>query len=157
MCLGIFDIKLKRIKKGVFCMVNYYPPSNYYGFNNYSVYPNYQNPNIGNFVSRLVENEEIARASEVPLGSFGVFPKADFQEIYLKSWNKDGTTSLIKYCPTKEVNFNQENSVNNLIQKISEIEQKLDAILVQERIVVDAPIAPEVKTIKRKEVSLNDY
>lgn len=138
-------------------MVNYYPPNNYYGFNNYPVYPNYQNPNNGNFVSRLVENEEMARASEVPLGSFGIFPKADFQEIYLKSWNKDGTTSLIKYCPTKEVNFNQENNVNNLIQKISEIEQKLDAVLAQERIVIDTPTAPEVKTIKRKEVSLNDY
>lgn len=141
-------------------MVNYYPQpnNNYYGFNNYPTYPNYQNPANGNFISRIVENEEMARATEVSLGSFGVFLKADFQEIYLKSWNQDGTVNFIKYRPTKEVKINNENtSIEKLSQKIDEIEQKLDAVLVQERVVLNTPSATEVRPLKKKEVNLNDY
>jgi hypothetical protein len=46
-----------------------------------------------------VDSEEMVKATEVPIGSYGVFPKADLSEIYLKTWNNNGTTSIIKFTP----------------------------------------------------------
>lgn len=40
--------------------------------------------------------------TDVPFGSFSVFPKGDFEEIYLKTWNNNGTTQIITYKPVIE-------------------------------------------------------
>lgn len=40
--------------------------------------------------------------TDVPFGSFSVFPKGDFGEIYLKTWNNNGTTQIITYKPVIE-------------------------------------------------------
>lgn len=65
----------------------------------------------------------------------GVFPKADLSEIYIKSWNSNGTTSIITFKPiAPEENptsaTQQENNISNmLIQKISELENKIDMLI----------------------------
>ena len=48
---------------------------------------------------KIVDSEEMVRATEVPMGGYGVFPKADLSEIYLKIWNNNGTTGVVKYKP----------------------------------------------------------
>jgi hypothetical protein len=50
---------------------------------------------------KLVDGEEMVKATEVPIGSYGIFPKADFSEIYIKSWNNNGTTSIVKFAPAE--------------------------------------------------------
>jgi len=36
---------------------------------------------------KLVDSEDMARVTEVPIGGYGIFPKADLSEVYIKSWN----------------------------------------------------------------------
>ena len=84
---------------------------------------------------KLVDSLDVAKATEVPIGGYGVFPKADLSEIYIKSWNNNGTTSIITFKPiAPEENptsaMQQENSVSNvLIQKITELENKIDMLI----------------------------
>lgn len=34
----------------------------------------------------MVDSLDVAKATEVPIGGYGIFPKADLSEIYIKSW-----------------------------------------------------------------------
>lgn len=45
---------------------------------------------------KIVDSEDILKVTEIPMGGFGVFPKADFNEIYLKYWKDNGTTNGYK-------------------------------------------------------------
>ena len=83
--------------------MSYYP----YGVQQYSpIYqPQYQmqqqstqQPSSG-LNCKIVDSLEVSKIQEVPFGSFGVFPKGDLSEIYIKSWNGDGTTKIITYKP----------------------------------------------------------
>lgn len=93
-----------------------YMPQSYYQ-NNFSNYPYYgqqygylqqQNQQIQQqpiqqsplqLNGKVVENSDIAKISEVPIGSYGIFPKADMTEIYVKNWNPDGSTNFRTYIP----------------------------------------------------------
>ena len=89
---------------------NYTPYSNNYNTfipqnqqsNIQSQQPIQQLPSIG-LNGKIVDSEEIARVQEIPLGSYGIFPKADMSSIYVKMWNNDGTTRLISYSPIIDV------------------------------------------------------
>ena len=85
--------------------MNYYQP---YGVQQYSpIYATsqYQQPqqqvnNQPNGLNgKVVDSYEVSKIQEVPFGSFGVYPKGDLSEIYIKSWNGDGTTKVIVYKP----------------------------------------------------------
>ena len=84
---------------------------------------------------KLVDSLDVAKATEVPIGGYGIFPKADLSEIYIKSWNSNGTTSIITFKPiAPEENptsaTQQEKSMSNvLIQKITELENKIDMLI----------------------------
>lgn len=93
---------------------------------------NYYNPYVNNpYVSqmptpalngKIVENLDMAKMSEVPMGGFGIFPKADLSEIYIKSWGADGRTNLITYKPlTGEV----ESDMEKIMKRLDTIEKKL--------------------------------
>lgn len=70
--------------------MNYYP-------NN--LYQNYSYPNTNNYIpqiqnnqytqpqlqGKVVESEDMVKVSEIPFGTYGVFPKADLNEIYVKT------------------------------------------------------------------------
>ena len=92
-------------------------------------------PQASTLNGKLVDSLDVAKATEVPIGGYGVFPKADLSEIYIKSWNNNGTTSIITFKPiAPEENptsaMQQENSVSNvLIQKITELENKIDMLI----------------------------
>lgn len=96
---------------------------------------------------KMVDGEDIVKVTDVPMGGYGVFPKADFSEVYIKSWNSNGTTSIITYKPIlKEIP--KENDTNTiLLDKMNQLEQKLDAILTPKTEIAANPVT----VIKRKE------
>lgn len=44
-----------------------------------------QSPMVSNLQGKVVDEIEIVKATDVPFGSFSLFPKDDFGEIYLKT------------------------------------------------------------------------
>ena len=92
-------------------------------------------PQASTLNGKLVDSLDVAKATEVPIGGYGIFPKADLSEIYIKSWNRNGTTSIITFKPIAPKEnptsaMQQENSVSNvLIQKITELENKIDMLI----------------------------
>lgn len=100
---------------------------------------------------KIVENEDVVRATEVPIGGYGVFPRADLSEIYFKSWNNNGTTNIITYkpvVPSQDVAPTQEENVNKILQKIENLEEKLNGLLAGNTASASVP---------KKEVKLNEY
>lgn len=115
--------------------MNYYP-------NN--LYQNYSYPNTNNYIpqiqnnqyaqpqsqlqGKVVESEDMVKVSEIPFGTYGVFPKADLNEIYIKTWNNNGTTKILTYKPI-ELEEKEEVDTNALLlARIESIESKLDKI-----------------------------
>lgn len=139
--------------------MNYYPTnfySNYpqtqqslYGYNQ-SQLPSYQTPpaqiqNVNNQIpGKIVDSQEVARVSDIPFGGYGIFPKADLSEVYIKMWNNNGTTSLVCFKPViegqvvreekEERKFNDETKSHEdcnklheqLLEKIAILEEKID-------------------------------
>lgn len=78
---------------------------------------------------KIVDSADIVKATEVPMGGYGIFPKADLSEIYIKSWNNNGTTSVITYRPEVAAvqEEKQEKDVFNEIKaQIERLENKID-------------------------------
>lgn len=125
--------------------MNYYP--NYYANN----YPSQYTPQTQNYMpqmtqiptpqpttlginGKIVDSPDVARATEVPIGGYGVFPKADLSEIYIKSWNNNGTTSVITYKPEpletvqqgENIQSNSQDLVAEILNKINSLETKID-------------------------------
>lgn len=134
--------------------MNYYP-NNFYGNYPYgNTYPQMSNITTNNFnqnlLGKVVDGEEVVKATEVPFGGYGVFPKADLTELYVKSWNNDGTTKIITYKPvvTEEEAKPDYNQI--LLEKVTEIENKLNNLI--------QPTPARATTIeKRKELNVNAY
>ena len=83
---------------------------------------------------KIVDSEDVIKATEVPIGGYGIFPKADLSEIYVKTWNNNGTTSVITFQPIATPQKTEINNINNsvlsqLFQKIEIVENKIDAVL----------------------------
>lgn len=139
-------------------MMNYYPgynPSNYYL--NYPYGNQYSSPNGGmqqypqppqppiqpqslqaNLNGKIVDSEDVVKATEVPIGGYGIFPKADLSEIYIKSWNNNGTTSIITFIPQPKEEMKEAvavapminpNFMNEVMEQIHRLEVKIDTVL----------------------------
>lgn len=83
---------------------------------------------------KIVDSKDVVKVTEVPLGSYGVFPKADFSEIYVKLWNNDGTTSLVEFKPvlqeqTEKIESEEHKLLTALMGKINDLEIKIDNIV----------------------------
>lgn len=96
---------------------------------------------------KMVDGEDIVKVTDVPMGGYGVFPKADFSEVYIKSWNSNGTTNIVTYKPTFKETPKEDDTNTVLLDKMNQLEQKLDAILMPK---TEAAANP-VTVIKRKE------
>ena len=105
-----------------------YYPNIFYQNYQYSGYPQMsqmpQSPMVSNLQGKVVDGIEIVKATDVPFGSFSVFPKGDFGEIYLKTWNNNGTTQIITYKPVIEEEIKKEEP-NLILEKINNIENQL--------------------------------
>lgn len=151
--------------------MNYYNPSYYMGgyppYSNQYPLPNQQPPQPSfqmnnqptpqpqSLNGKIVDSEDVVRATEVPIGGYGIFPKADLSEIYIKSWNNNGTTSVITFRPIipepPVVQKDNGELTNLLLQKIEILENKLDMFLVpQEQ-------HQPVQQVKKVEVSKNGF
>lgn len=107
---------------------------------------------LGVISGKVVDGKDIVKVTEVPFGSYAVFPRADMKEIYLKTWNANGTTDTITYQPivvpeevpqpvTGQSNAPESNDlINSLIDKISSLESKIDSL-----------ITPATKTVTEAE------
>ena len=138
--------------------MNYYPTnfySNYpqtqqslYGYNQAQI-PSYQTAqnqltiqNNNQIPGKIVDSQEVARVSDIPFGGYGVFPKADLSEVFVKVWNNNGTTSLLCFKPMVEGNIVQEqdkeerryhegssqNNYDKMQEKIEMLERKIDEL-----------------------------
>lgn len=149
--------------------MNYYNPSYYmnsYPYNNQYPLPSPQPPQPSfqmnnqpvpqpqNLNGKIVDSEDVVRATEVPIGGYGIFPKADLSEIYIKSWNNNGTTSVITFRPiVPEPSIAQRDNgelTNLLLQKMEMLENKLDIFLAQ-------PEQQPIQAVKKTEVSKNGF
>lgn len=115
--------------------MNYYPTNLYGNFG----YGGLNNPHYSqlqgapqqltqpSLQGKIVDGEAVVKATEIPFGGFGVFPKADFSEIYIKSWNNNGTTDIITFKPIEtEKTESEEYSFSKIILKLEAIENKLN-------------------------------
>jgi hypothetical protein len=157
--------------------MNYYPnynPSSYYTANypyimsnnlpyTQNVQSQITSPQTSLLNGKIVDSEDIVKVTDVPIGSYGIFPKADFSEIYIKSWNNNGTTNIITFKPdtTQNVslmsetsNIINDDSINLILERITQLENKIDNV-------IQAPAhqQEQVKLIEqsKKEVKANAY
>lgn len=114
--------------------MNYYNP-NFYQNYPYAAATPYQSqpaPAPQPLNGKLVDSEDIVRATEVPIGGYGVFPKADLSEIYIKSWNQNGTTNIVTFKPVIPPPIEEGNSNKEILERIKNLENKMDEILAKE-------------------------
>jgi len=80
---------------------------------------------------KIVESEDMARVADVPMGGYGIFPKADLSEVYIKMWNNNGTTSILTFQPVikQEPIKENENLTNILLERIKGLEEKIDKFI----------------------------
>lgn len=132
---------------------------NGYNFNSYQL-PNYQygqfnqmqpQPTISTSYlnGKIVDSLDVVKAMDVPIGGYGVYPKADLSEIYIKSWNPNGTTSIITYkIKEEEQNVNQASTVEEkIIARIDALENTIASLMTPQP-------APALK--KKEEIVIND-
>lgn len=101
---------------------------------------------------KIVDSEDVVKATEVPIGGYGIFPKADLSEIYIKSWNNNGTTSIITFKPiiqeVKEPQIIEDNSLK-IIERLNALDAKIDSLMMN-NVAATAQVA-------KKEVKGSDY
>lgn len=137
----------------------------YYSNNFYPNYSNYNNPyqnqapaqQAMGLQGKIVDSAEMVKVTEVPFGGFAVFPKGDMSEIYVKSWNSNGTTQIHTYrpVPIEETPEAKQADTNALIlQQIANLDSKLDAFINGK---VNNAVAAKENINEQKGVSANAY
>lgn len=127
--------------------MSYYPQ---YGVQQYSpIYqtPQYQIPQPQNtgLNGKVVDSYEVSKIQEIPFGSFGVYPKGDLSEVYIKSWNGDGTTKVVVYKPE----VIQESSKPDIyMEALEEIKESISNI--------ESKIKPVTSSRKRREEVIDE-
>lgn len=99
--------------------------SNYYS--NFNSNQPQQSQQIGYLLGKVVDGEEILKVTEVPIGGYGIFPKADFSEIYVKYWTNNGTTNIMKFAPiTKQEEDQPKITLQNIMDQLTELNGKIN-------------------------------
>ena len=138
--------------------MNYYPNNFYQNYSYGNMYqPQQAQPAVAALQGKVVDSVDMVRVNEVPFGGFGVFPKGDLSEIYVKSWNNNGTTQINTYKPvpveeTKEAK--EISSRDELLEKINALNEKLDALMNNTAKQASAPATPAAAA---KDVKVNAY
>lgn len=132
--------------------MSYYPNNFYQNYQPQQYYNQpYLQPQPQGLQGKVVENQDMVKIAEIPFNSYGLFPKADLKEIYVKTWNNNGTTKIITYKPIEMEEKNDIDTTTLLLEKITSIENKLDNFTGQ----VKTP-SPSVDP-KKKEAIINGY
>lgn len=135
--------------------MNYYTPNNFYSNSSYNgntqmqyppqmqmpQAPIYQMPQQSQAIpqvsqmpglnGKIVDSADMVKATEVPIGGYGIFPKADLSEIYIKSWNQNGTTSIVTFKPFTPPDSEQQQvtASSSILDRMNVIENKIDRIV----------------------------
>ena len=138
--------------------MNYYPNNYYqnYSYGNNMYQPQQSQPMVAALQGKIVDSVDMVRVNEVPFGGFGVFPKGDLSEIYVKSWNNNGTTQINTYRPVPIEDVKETKGVSvrdELLEKINVLNEKLDALMNTVPKQGDAPAQPAAA----KDVKINAY
>lgn len=125
---------------------NLYPNNPYYatsyqGYNNmygqqpYQMQQQYQPTQIQQtgLPGKIVESLDMAKNTEIPIGSTAIFPQADMNKIFVKSWGADGSIKIVTYSPEKEkeqpsIDATITSSLNDIYESITNLEKKIDKI-----------------------------
>lgn len=98
---------------------------------------NIQTTSIPSLNGKIVDGIDAVKIQDVPIGSFGIYPQADLNRVYVKQWTPQGSTQIIEYSPIidnkEEKVFNYEDAFNSLKESISNIEAKIDKIQAQKQ------------------------
>lgn len=138
--------------------MNYYPNNYYqnYSYGNNMYQPQQSQPIVATLQGKIVDSVDMVRVNEVPFGGFGVFPKGDLSEIYVKSWNNNGTTQINTYRPVPIEDVKETKGVSvrdELLEKINVLNEKLDALMNTVPKQGNAPAQPAAA----KDVKVNAY
>lgn len=94
---------------------------------------------------RLIDNIDSVTANDVPMQGLSVFPKNDLTEVYIKSWQPNGTIQTLRFLPYNNVDKTQtdkttstdaqpakwgpQNATDGIMDRLTDIENKIDRIL----------------------------
>ena len=138
--------------------MNYYPNNYYqnYSYGNNMYQPQQSQSMIAALQGKVVDSIDMVRVNEVPFGGFGVFPKGDLSEIYVKSWNNNGTTQINTYRPIPMEDTREAKEVSSrdeLLEKINALNEKLDVLMNSAPKQGNTPAQPAAA----KDVKVNAY
>ncbi len=98
----------------------------------YQQYPQQAPQQMQSLNGKFVDSIDVVKATEVPMGGSGIFPKADLSEIYIKSWNPDGTTRVLTFKPAverPEASTTSENGLSrDILDQLETLNKKLDKL-----------------------------
>ena len=121
-----------------------YYPNNFY--QNYSSTFQQSQPTYS-LNGKIVEDINMVKNTEVPFSGFGVFPKGDWNEIYVKSWNNNGTTKITIYKPITEEEIKKEDeaTLSALLSKIELLDKKIDGFFEKKTPTIESVSASNIK------------
>ncbi len=106
--------------------------------------PQYIPQTIMQINGRLIDNIESVSANDVPMTGISVFPKADMSEVYIKSWQPNGTIQTLRFLPYKPIeNVKADTLLSNdteppkwasmevtdgIMNRLDSIEERLDKL-----------------------------
>ena len=116
--------------------------------------PTQQLPQLG-LNGKIVDTIDMVKVTEVPIGGYGIFPKADLNEIYVKTWNPNGTTSITTFRPFIAPEPEQPKQqagpeITTVLEKIEKLEEKIDAAL-GHMVTTPPSLEPKSASAARKE------
>lgn len=90
---------------------------------------------IGYLNAKVIDNERIIDVTEVPFGGSGLFVMADMSKVFVKVWGNNAQTRVIEYrpyfapVPTETPDSLSSTSIEVLMEKMAQLENKLDTVL----------------------------
>lgn len=121
--------------------------------------PQYSVQTVG-LNGKIVDSADVVKATEVPIGGYGVFPRADLGEIYIKSWNTNGTTSITTYQPVVTAATAVEGADHHIaliLEKIEALEGKLEFYLNSQQVQQTEMIKQDETKVVKKEGIINAF
>lgn len=112
-----------------------------------------QNQQYPMIYGKIVENADMVRVNEIPIGGYGVFPLADSSKVYIKMYDKEGNPQtylyeLVKSKETKPAEDLYSDKLTEIYDYIAKIDKKMDSI--------KNASSPITTPVRKKKVEVNE-